>query len=61
MRHIGQTPLTAALAGSKRRTLGDAWAWQRRDQSVDVSPLVAATLALDSVSRLSVDLSLQIF
>ena len=61
MRHIGQTPLTAALAGSKRRTLGDAWAWQRRDQSVDVSPLVAATLALDSVSRPSVNLSLQIF
>lgn len=63
LRHLGQVPLNAALAGAKRRPLGDAWAWQRRDPSVDVSPLVAATLALDSVVRResSGDLSLQIF
>jgi hypothetical protein len=46
LRHIDQTPLTAAVAGAKRRALGDAWAWHRRDTTVDVSPLVAATLAL---------------
>jgi phage terminase large subunit-like protein len=46
LRHIDQTPLTAAVAGAKRRSLGDAWAWHRRDTTVDVSPLVAATLAL---------------
>ena len=46
LRHIDQVPLNAAVAGSKKRNLGDAWAWHRRDTSVDVSPLVAATLAL---------------
>lgn len=61
LRHIGQVPLNAAVAGAKRRPLGDAWAWHRRDSAVDVSPLVAATLALDSVIRPTVDLSLQIF
>jgi hypothetical protein len=63
LRHINQVPLTAALAGAKRRNLGEAWAWHRRNPSVDVSPLVAATLALDSTMRdqAQVDLSLQIF
>lgn len=44
--HIDQIPLNAAVAGAKRRTLGDAWAWHRRDTTTDVSPLVACTLAL---------------
>lgn len=48
LRHIDQVPLNAAVAGSKKRNLGDAWAWHRRDISVDVSPLVAATLALQA-------------
>ena len=63
LRHIDQVPLTAALAGAKRRNLGEAWAWHRRDPSVDVSPLVAATLALDAVTTTAAqgDLSLQIF
>lgn len=34
-----------ALAGATRRTTGDAWSWARRG-SVDISPLVAATVAL---------------
>ena len=46
LRHIGQVPLSGAVAGAKRRKLGDAWAWHRRDVAVDVSPLVACTLAL---------------
>jgi len=46
VRHIGQPPLSGAVAGAKRRKLGDAWAWHRREVSVDVSPLVACTLAL---------------
>lgn len=46
LRHIEQAPLNAAVAGAKRRRLGDAWAWHRRDTAVDVSPLVACTLAL---------------
>lgn len=48
LHHIDQTPLNVAVAGAKKRNLGDAWAWHRRDPSVDVSPLVAATLALQA-------------
>jgi len=48
LRHLDQVPLNAAVAGAKKRNLGDAWAWHRRDTSVDVSPLVAATLALQA-------------
>lgn len=44
--HINQVPLNAAVAGAKRRKLGDAWAWHRRDTSTDVSPLVSSTIAL---------------
>lgn len=50
LRHLGQVPLSAAVAGARKRNLGDAWAWHRRDVSVDVSPLVAATLALYAYS-----------
>jgi hypothetical protein len=43
--HLDQAPLSSALAGAQKRPLGDAWAWARRIVSVDISPLVAATLA----------------
>lgn len=43
--HLDQAPLTVALAGAQKRPLGDAWAWARRGVGVDISPLVAATLA----------------
>ena len=45
LRHIPHPSLTAALAGAAKRPLGDAWAWDRRGVSVDISPLVAVTLA----------------
>ncbi|MBW0088245.1 terminase [Pseudonocardia sp. KRD-184] len=45
LRHLNQSPLNAALTGAKKRPLGDAWAWHRRNSEVDISPLVAATLA----------------
>jgi len=45
LRHIDQAPLARAVAGVKTRPLGDAWAWGRRAGNVDISPLVAATLA----------------
>lgn len=44
-RHIGQDVLMDAIRGAKTRPLGDAWAWGRRISSVDISPLVVATLA----------------
>jgi hypothetical protein len=45
LRHLGQPELAAALAGATRRPLGDAWAWDRKGSGVDITPLVAATLA----------------
>lgn len=51
MVHIGQEPLTAAVDGARKRKLGDAWAWHRRDASVDLSPLVACTLAAHGVDQ----------
>lgn len=43
--HLDQAPLATALAGAQMRPLGDAWAWARRGVGVDISPLVAVTLA----------------
>lgn len=43
--HLDPPPLAVALAGAQKRPLGDAWAWARRGVGVDISPLVAATLA----------------
>ncbi len=45
LRHLDQPPLQVALAGAQRRPLGDAWAWARKTSTVDISPLVAVTLA----------------
>lgn len=43
--HIGQSELTQAVAGAIKRPLGDTWAWDRRNATVVISPLVAVTLA----------------
>jgi phage terminase large subunit-like protein len=42
--HLDQPALNSAVAGARKRNLGDAWAWARR-VGADVSPLVAVTLA----------------
>jgi hypothetical protein len=46
LRHLGTQELSSAIAGAVTRPLGDAWAWSRRSSSIDISPLVACTLAL---------------
>ena len=46
LRHLGQPELDAAIRGSKARPLVDRWAWSRTKSSANISPLVAATLAL---------------
>ncbi|CAB4185329.1 COG4626 Phage terminase-like protein, large subunit [uncultured Caudovirales phage] len=46
VRHIGQLPLTTAATGATTRPLGDAWAWNRKNPTVDIAPLEAVTLAL---------------
>ena len=43
--HRAQAALDDAIAGARRRPLGDAWLWSRRHSAVDISPLVAVTLA----------------
>ena len=45
LRHGGDPALDAAVAGAIKRDLGDGWAWARKGASVDISPLVACTLA----------------
>jgi hypothetical protein len=46
--HAGQAQLDDAIAGARKRPLGNAgqFGWDRKDGSVFVSPLVAATLAV---------------
>jgi hypothetical protein len=53
LRHLGSAELVAALKGATTRPLGDAWAWSRKNSSVDISPLVASTLALWGSSTLA--------
>jgi hypothetical protein len=35
----------AAVRGAVTRPLGDSWVWSRKSSAVDISPLVAVTLA----------------
>jgi hypothetical protein len=46
VRHIGQGPLDAAVAGAAIKPAGDAWRWSRSSSQVDISPLVVITVAL---------------
>lgn len=44
--HLDQPALNSAVAAADKRDLSDAWAWDKRNPASDISPLVAATLAL---------------
>jgi phage terminase large subunit-like protein len=45
--HIDQPQVNTALAAAGRRDVGDGlWAWSRKSASLDITALVAATLAL---------------
>jgi hypothetical protein len=44
--HANQPGLNSALGAAKKRPIGDAWGWHRKDVTTDISPLVAVTLAL---------------
>jgi hypothetical protein len=46
VRHRGDPALDAAAAAAARRNVGEGWAWSRRLPTTDVSPLIAASLAL---------------
>lgn len=45
LRHRGQIPLDQAVYGAAVRAIGEGWAWTRRVSTVDISPLMAVTLA----------------
>lgn len=46
LRHTDQPQLAYALSMGRRRPLGDSWAWNRKNAASDITPVVAATLAL---------------
>jgi len=46
VRHTDQPQLNLALSVARKRPLGSGWAWNRKDAASDITPLVAATLAL---------------
>lgn len=52
--HRGQGPLDAAVGGAAVTSSGDAWKWARRSSQVDISPLVAVTLALHAARLVQV-------
>ena len=52
LRHLGTQAVANAVRGAATRPLGDAWAWSRRNSAVDISPLVAITLALHAAQDL---------
>ena len=52
MRHRPEPLLDVALAGAVKRDVGDGlWMWSRKSSTVDISPLVAATLALGAIPQ----------
>lgn len=51
LRHRGQVELADAVAGCKERQVGDVWVWSRSSSRVDISPLVAVTLAWGRLPR----------
>lgn len=51
VRHIGQGVLDLAVNGAAIRAAGDGWTWARRSSHVDISPLVAVTLAFAAVEQ----------
>ena len=46
LRHHNEPEFTAAILGLKARKNGDGFSWSRSDSSVDITPLVAATVGL---------------
>ena len=56
MVHTNQPQMNVALSVARKRPLAGGWAWNRKDATSDITPVVAATLALwgarrDNVTR----------
>lgn len=52
LRHLGDILLAPAVTGAARRPVGDGWVWDRRHKATDITPLVAATVALRALEQL---------
>jgi hypothetical protein len=46
LRHTDQPQVNVALSVARKRPLSGGWAWNRKDATSDITPVVAATLAL---------------
>lgn len=46
LRHRGDEAFKNAIVGAAKRAQGDVWTWGRSSSTADITPLVAATLAL---------------
>lgn len=44
--HRGDPRLTTAVEGARQRPIGERWGWDRKTPTVDITPLVAASLSL---------------
>ena len=44
--HVGDPAIRAALDGAAKSDRGDPWRWVRKASTFDISPLMAATVAL---------------
>ena len=56
LRHPDQPQVNVALSVARKRPLAGGWAWNRKDEESDITPIVAETLALwgarnDTVKR----------
>jgi hypothetical protein len=51
LRHLDDPLLNLAVAGAGQRPLGDAWAWNKKSTTSNVSPLVAVTNAAWLLNR----------
>jgi hypothetical protein len=46
LRHRNEPEFAAAILGLKTRRNGDGFSWSRADSSVDITPIVAASVAV---------------
>lgn len=51
VRNVPHPAMAQAISGATKRPLGDAWAFDKRKATVDITPLVAAALARWAVAR----------
>jgi hypothetical protein len=53
LRHLGDILLAPAVCGAARRPVSDGWVWDRKHRATDITPLVAATVALRALEQLA--------